>query len=214
LLLAAAVLFCSGLPRAAAGESEVRDYVSTIDGRRAGMYRMTITAQDDGSVTMTGQANISIRVLLVRYTYTYKGTEVWKGARLQQLQSETNDNGKQYAVSVAADADGLRLRVNNQEGRAPGDAWVTTYWQLPPPKARNQAQTLLDADTGRVLNATLQYVGPSQVSVAGVVQNCAHYRVAGGVQVDLWYDANERLVRQEWVEDNHKAVLDLVRVQH
>jgi hypothetical protein len=174
---------------------------------------MTITAQDDGTVTMSGQARINLRVLLVTYRYSYAGTEVWKGGKLQQLQSRTNDNGKQFDVTAQADQNGLRVRVNNQEGRAPADAWLTTYWRLPEPNARQGNKTLLDADTGRVLNATLQYVGATQLSVAGAVQNCAHYRLSGQVQVDLWYDANARLVRQEWVEDNHKAVLDLARAQ-
>lgn len=213
LLLLAAALVGPGVPRSAAADPEVRDYVTYIDGKRAGDYRMTITGHEDGSVTMQGQAAIRLRVFLVSYRYTYGGTEVWKGGRLAQLESRTDDNGKQYAVSALADANGVRVRVNNQEGRAPADAWVTTYWRLPEARLRNGNLTLLDADTGRVLSATLQYVGAGQVSVAGQVQNCAHYRLSGQVQVDLWYDTRERLVRQEWVEDNHKAVLDLARVQ-
>jgi hypothetical protein len=212
-LLLTAVLVFSGLPRAAAADSEVRDFVSYVDGRRAGTYQMTITTQDDGTVSMTGAADINLRVLLMRYTYSYRGTEVWKGGRLLQLQSRSTDNGKPYEVLAVADANGLRLRVNRQESRAPADAWLTTYWRLPDANARNRVQNLVDADTGRVLTATLQYVGASQISVGGQLQNCAHYRLSGGVQVDLWYDANDRLVRQEWVEDNHKAVLEVARVQ-
>jgi hypothetical protein len=209
----AAVLLWPGLPRAAAAAPEVRDFVTSIDGKRAGSYRMTITPGDDGTITMTGAADISLRVVLVRYNYTYRGTEVWKGGRLQELRSRANENGKPSDVVVVPDANGLRVWVNGQEGRAPADSWVTTYWQLPNAEARKRPQTLVDADTGRVLNATLQYVGASQIAVAGQVQDCAHYRLAGGVQVDLWYDGNDRLVRQEWVEDNHKAVLELARVQ-
>jgi hypothetical protein len=212
-LLLAAVLVFPGLPRAAAADPEVRDFTTYIDGKRAGTYRMTIATQDDGTVSMTGAADINIRVLLVHYTYTYRGTEVWQGNRLLQLQSSSNDNGKAYQVVAVADANGLRLRVNGQEGRAPADTWLTTYWRLPEANARNRVQNLVDADTGRVLTATLQHIGASQISVAGQVQNCAHYRLAGGVQVDLWYDGSDRLVRQEWVEDNHKAVLELARVQ-
>jgi hypothetical protein len=212
-LLLAAILVFSAPPRAAAADPEVRDYVTYIDGKRAGDYRMTITTHDDGSVSMQGQARISVRIFVVTYRYNYGGTEVWKGGRLQQLESRTDDNGKRYAVSAVADADGVRVQVNNQPGRAPADAWVTTYWRLPEANLRNRNLTLLDADTGQVLNATLQYIGPSQVSVAGQVQNCTHWRVSGQAQVDLWYDARERLVRQEWVEDNHKAVLDLARAR-
>jgi hypothetical protein len=207
-LLLAAVLGLSGLSRATAAAPEVRDYVAYIDGRRAGDYRITITDRDDGSVTMTGQARLSLGEPVV--SYSYQGTEVWKGGRLLRLESRTEVNGRRYAVSAAADPDGLRVRVNDREGpRVAADAWVTTYWRLPAGEARERALTLLDADTGRVLSATLQYVGPSQVGVAGAVQNGSHYRLSAGAPVELWYDAAGRLVHQEWVEDHHKAMLDL-----
>jgi hypothetical protein len=40
-----------------------------------------------------------------------------------------------------------------------------------------------------------------------------HYKLTGKVNVDLWYDGSDRLVRQEWVESGHKTVLELVRVR-
>jgi hypothetical protein len=213
LLVAAVALVPGALPRAAAADTEVRQFNNYIDGKYAGEYRMTITGQDDGTVTMAGQAKIDLRVLLARYTYNYQGTEVWKGGRLLRFDSATNDNGKQFTVSAVADPAGLRVTVNNRERVSRPDVWVTTYWRLPPPGARGAGLALLDADTGQDLTGTLQYIGESQVAVAGQVQNCAHYRVTGGVQVNLWYDAQERLVRQEWVEDNHRAVLELGRLQ-
>src|SRR5690242_1481713 len=87
---AATVLLLAGVARSAAADVEVRDYLTYIDGRKAGEYHMTITGQDDGSVSMAAQANVNIRVLLVRYAYDYRGTEVWKGGRLQRFDSATN----------------------------------------------------------------------------------------------------------------------------
>ena len=49
--------------------------------------------------------------------------------------------------------------------------------------------------------------------VAGQAVECAHYRVSGGAQADLWFDANERLVRQDSIEDGHRTVLELTRLQ-
>lgn len=207
----ATVLLLAGAARSA--DVEVRDYQTYIDGRKAGDYHMTITGQDDGSVSMAAQANVNIRVLLVRYTYDYRGTEVWKGGRLVRFDSTTNDNGSRYTVSAAADGDGLRVRVNGRERTGRADTWLTTYWHLPPAAQRGQALPLLDADSGRDLTGTLGYVGAEQVNVAGQMTDCAHYRVTGSVNVDLWYDAQERLVRQEWMEDRHKAVLQLVGVR-
>jgi hypothetical protein len=213
LLVAAGTLLLASLSRAGAGEPEVREFRSSIDGNRAGSYQMTITAADDGSITLSARASIDIRVLLIRYRYTYSGTELWKDGRLVRFDSTCNDDGKEFQVSAAPDADGLRVRVNGREHLTRTDAWVTTYWRLPAPKLRDQPLTLLDADTGRDLNGTLQYVGREQVNVGDQALTCGHYRVTGGAEVDLWYDGSERLVRQAWTEDGHRAVLQLVRVR-
>jgi hypothetical protein len=210
----AAVVLLAGVARSVAADVEQREYLTYIDGRKAGEYHMTITPQDDGSVSMTGKANVNVGFLLVRYTYAYRGTEVWKDGRLQRFDSATNDNGTRYTVSAAADGDGLRVQVNGQPRTGRADAWVTTYWHLPPAAQRNQELSLLDGDTGRDLTATLAYVGAEQVNVAGQTVECGHYRLTGQVvNVDLWYDAQERLVRQEWMEDRHKAVLQLTGVR-
>jgi hypothetical protein len=37
--------------------------------------------------------------------------------------------------------------------------------------------------------------------------------VRGGVQVDVWYDQNERLVHQESLEDGHRTVLEITGIR-
>jgi hypothetical protein len=214
-LLAAVALALAPLPRAAAADAEVRLFNNFIDGKYAGDYRMTITTQDDGTVTMDGQGKADIRILpLVRYTYSYRGREVWKDGRLLRFDSSCNDNGKAFTVTAVAEPDGLHVTVNNRPRVSPLNTWVTTYWRLPEAAARGTELPLLDADSGKDLRGALQYVGESQVPVAGQLQNCTHYRVTGKeVQVDLWYDAQERLVRQEWVEQKSRIVLQLSQVQ-
>jgi hypothetical protein len=214
LLLAVVGLVLGAVPRAVAADSEVRQFNNYVDGRYAGVYQMTITAQPDGTVTVAGHARVDIRIVLIRYTYSYDGTEVWKDGRLLQFNSNTVDNGKKFTVAAVADPNGLRVTVNNQPRTSRPDVWVTTYWRLPNPNARGAPLPLLDADSGRDLTGTLQYVGDSQVAVAGQLQNCAHYRVTGDVTVDLWYDAQERLVKQEWVEDKRRVVLQLAQITH
>jgi len=200
---------------ATAAEAEVRDFTVLVDGKRAGEYHMTINAQDDGTISMVGQCDVRLSFLggLKVYTYSYRGTEIWKEGRLLRLDSSSNDDGKRFAVSAVPDQAVLRVKINGQERLSRLDVWVTTYWRLPVAQQRNQALPLLDADTGKDIAATLQYVGTSQLQVNGQAQNCSHYRLAGGVAVELWYDGQERLVRQEWMEDGHKSVLELSRIR-
>jgi hypothetical protein len=205
--------------RAGAADSEVREFVTKIDGKQAGECVMTIQSKNDGTISTTCQANIKITKLgITVYKYSYNGTEVWSDGRLQRLMSRTTEyqapaKDKRYNVSATAGRDGLRMTVNGDERSARADVWVTSYWRLPDAKQRNAAVPLLDADTGKTMNGRLQYAGASEIDVAGRSQKCSHYRVTGDVTVDLWYDAQERLVRQAWVEDGHQALLELTGIR-
>jgi hypothetical protein len=198
---------------APAADTEVRQYATYVDREPAGSYTMTISRRDDGSTTMQGRANILVKFLagLRVYRYDYAGTEVWKDGRLQQLESQTSDDGKQYRVSASKDGDHLSVSVNGQARSVPGDVWVTTYWRFPDRAVTPLA--LLDADTGRELHGSLQQVGPGKVQVAGKVVACTHYRLKHELTVDLWYDGQGRLLRQEWVEEGKRVVLELQSIR-
>lgn len=201
------------IPAVAAGaEQETRHFSISIDNKNAGSYALTIQ-HDQGTFTVTGNANVRHRVLIKTYTYNYNGKEVWKDGRLQSLDSQTNDDGKQFTVSARADGNALRVTSNGQQRITRTDVWTTSYWRLAAAQFRNQTVPLIDCDTGRDITATLQYVGLDPARVCGTVQNYSHYRVAGGgLQVDVWYDANEQMVRQESIEEGHRTVLELLQV--
>jgi hypothetical protein len=202
-----------GQARAAAPEIETRDFTVTVDNKDAGNYRMTVERQENGTLIMSGTASVEVRYRLFKYKYTYSGKEVWKDGRLVNLSSTCNDNGKQYNVAARADANGLRVRVNDRERITRADVWTTSYWRLPDAKHRNQAVPLLDADTGKEYSGQLKHVGTEQVLVGGQKQSCAHYQVTGGpAVVDLWFDVHERLVLQSFVEQGHRTTIQLAGI--
>jgi hypothetical protein len=208
--VAGAMTVAAGGAKAA---DETRDYTVRIDGKPAGTYRMTLRRPDADTVIMTGRADVTARFFkVISYTYSYSGTEVWKHNRCVRLDSTANDNGKPLAVAAVAEGDHFRVQANGQVRIAGADLWPSSYWRLPDSQLRNGALTVLDADTGRCMSATLQYMDTAAMHVAGQVANCAHYRVTGPLlRVDLWYDGHERLVREEYVEEGHRTTLELAR---
>jgi hypothetical protein len=214
----AAVLSVGQASHGRAADTETRDFSVHIDGKESGLYRMTIERRDDGTVSMAAQASIQVKKLgITVYRYTYAGTEVWKDGkerRLLGMTSSCDDNGKRYEVNVTTDANGLRVRVNGQERLVRADSWTMTYWKLPDARFHNQAVPLLDADTGKEFQGRLDYVGTEQLSVAGQVQTCYHFRVSGGpYPVEVWFDAQHRLVRQDFTEEGHRTILQFVTVR-
>jgi Family of unknown function (DUF6134) len=214
-LVAGVGLLLAGAGQARAADVETRDFTIQVDGKAAGEYHMTIRRQDDGTVSLAAQSEVHVSVLLVNvYTYAYRGLEVWKGGRLQHFESSGKENGKPFVVTADADPAGLRVKANGEEHAARADVWTTSFWQLPPAQYRNQVVPLLRCDSGQESSGQMQQVGAERVKVAGQEQTCVHYRVMRDVPYELWYDGQERLVRQEWVSKGHRTVLELVRVGH
>ena len=204
-LLAIATCFVAGISLRA----EERTFAVTIDGKPAGTYVMKIDARDDGTTAVTCKADISVKILLIRYTYTYRGEEVWKDDKLVSLDSTCNDDGKRTAVTLAAGKDGYTLKAGAKAVAIRGDVWLTSYWKLPGEKAREGQMTLVDADTGKVLQAKIEKVGVEKPAGLGRDVQATRYRLSGAVTVDLWYDGADRLVKQVWVEDGHKTAMTL-----
>lgn len=205
-----------GLSRAGAAEVEYRDFKVLVDQKQGGEYHLTIDRQDDGKSIISCQADVLVNYLkgLYKYTYTYRGTETWQNGRLMRLESTANDDGTALSVKAAAEGNGLRVNANGKERITRWDVWSTSYWHAPDARYHNKAIVLLDADTGKEIVANLTVVGTNAVTVGGQAVNCTHFRLTGGVQVDLWYDGQERMVRQETVEQGHRTILELVRLRH
>jgi hypothetical protein len=198
---------------ARAGDVETRDFNVIVDGKRAGAAHMTIEKADDGTVSMSCDTDITVPFLFLTYRYSYRGREIWKDGKLQRFESNCNDDGKRYVVTAAAEEKGVRFKTNNQERIVSSDIWLTTYWSKPSKRVMNQTIPLVDADTGRDLEATVTYVGEEEVTVNGQAQKLQHFKLAGKVQSELWYDAADRLARQEFVEDGHKTLVELTKIR-
>ncbi len=201
--------------RAAAAEAETRDFSVLVDGDKAGNVHMTINRQDDGAIAFSCDTDVRVGGVIAFYKYSYRGKELWKDGRLVHFESKCNDNGKPFAVTATATSDGLSVRVNGTEHTAPANAWLSSYWSQPDAKLDGQTVPIIDADCGRDLRAKVDFVGAEKASPAGQEQTVQHVRLTGkNIAIDLWYDEAGQLVRQEWVEDGHKTVVQLTGVRH
>ncbi len=159
------------------------------------------------------KARVKVGILWHDYTYSLRAREVWKDGRVQRFASTCNDDGKLFAVGALAEGDKLRLRANGEEKLVPGDVWISSYWAIPDNARINQTVPIIDADTGATLSAKVAFLGVEPRRVAGQDQKVNHFRLAGKVQIDLWYDVTGRLVAEDWVEDGHRTQVELNRLR-
>lgn len=213
LILSAALLLPLAASSVRAADPETREFTIRVDGKPSGTAVMRIENKDDGSTVVSLDSNVTVKFLFKKYVYTCQSREVWKDKRLREFSSRCNDDGKRFQVSAEAKADGVHMRVNDRERTVKPEVWLSSYWTLPDPKLRDGAIPVVDADNGREMLARIAHIGAAQLVVGGQLRNVEHYRLTGTVHVDLYYDAAERLMRSEWVEDGHPTVLELNRIR-
>ncbi len=213
---------------------ETREFKVSVDGKGRGRCTIEISRREDGSDRMHIDAALRFNYFVYDYRYSSVGTEVWKDGRLIRLENSADYNGTKYVVRANADRTGLRVTVNDKTSQIDPDVWVTSYWRLPdrlaragaadaagvvPTGGRRSARekgtvtiALLDSDKGLRLTGDIKRIGEENITVAGRKESCTHFKITGDVQVDVWYDADQRLVRQETVESGHKTVMELTRI--
>jgi hypothetical protein len=238
-LWTAIALCCSANSLAAAAdpqdlERQTRDFRVSVDGKPRGKCTMQIRCREDGTSTVRINSALSFNFVVYDYRYSSAGIEVWKEGRLIALENKADYNGTRYHVKANATENGLRVAVNDKTSQVDPDVWATSYWHLPEHLAQTDAADgkgvapaagtrpvrkasavtvpLLDADKGVKLRGEMKRVGEEAIKVAGRKATCTHYRIRGDVEVDVWYDADRRLARQESVDSGHKTVLELTRL--
>jgi Domain of unknown function (DUF6134) len=198
-----------------ADDTEHREFSIDIDGKPAGVSRITIVQKDDGTAYMTGSFDVKFRHLVIaEYTLKVEAQEWWKDGKLVGAKTKTNDNGKKTDVVVGLDGSNLRLSVNGVQRVIKPDMWTSSYWKLADKRFHNNAVSILETDSGKEFNCELKYLGTAKQKVGNDLQECYHFRVSSAPgPVDLWFDRYHRLVRQEFTESGHKTVVQLINIR-
>jgi hypothetical protein len=200
--------------RVRADDVEHRDFVIFVDDKEAGQSRITMIQKDDGTTHVTARAKVTVKLVFVKvFSYQVDSTEVWKNGQLVQLNSVATEDGKTTKVDVGKSGDKLLVRVN---GGTPGslnpEVWSSSYWKLADARYHNKTVPVLDADTGKELRGQLDFVGTEKLGAKAL--DCYHFRVTGiPVPIDLWFDLHHRLVRQEFTEQGHRTIVELIAVR-
>jgi len=178
-----------------------------LDDRKIGYHRFSIRESGDGR-QVESTANFDVKVLFVPvYSYRHQARETWQQGCLAELQSETDANGKRYAVVGERLDDGFRLATGDVERRVEDGCVMTfAYWN---PAFLEQRQ-LLNVQTGELLEVAVSPLGESVLDMGSRKVPADGYRVTGnGGEVDIrvWYSRGDRRwVGLESVVDNGRTL--------
>lgn len=171
----------------AVAQTQVRQFTVTIEGAGTGSYTQTFKENPrTGVVELTCTSTVRIKKFVVKYNYDITATECWRNDIMCHADCTRNDNG-----------DVLQFHAADQ-------VWTSSYHELP--HADWSKLPVLDMDTNTVRLCQLRCVGKDQFGM--------HYQLTGGLQADLWYDAQGRLCRRVMMRKGRLTTLALVGVSN
>jgi hypothetical protein len=158
-----------------------------LDGDQIGSHVFQFE-QSDSAQRVDIQAAFDVTVLFVPvYSYRHSNTEVWRGGCLQEIRSETDANGKRFAVRGKGLGDAFQVETGSNSRLVDADCVMSfAYWDR---DILNQ-QRLLNAQTGELIDVEIEALGLSTVTIAGEATTADAYRIsapADGVDIRVYY---------------------------
>lgn len=192
---------------------EIRDFEVRVDNKPAGTHRLTIkSAGDKHEVAFA--TDVKMDFIVYAYVFKLRGTEVWRDGQLENTDVRCEDGSKKRSLSLKKSGGVQQVSFNGKE--VPGSTtglMTTAYWRLPLLETPKRTFPIVDVDSGVTREATLNVVGKTTISAAGRSLECRHCKIDGPSPAELWFDEQDRLVRQTSVEVGHQLELKLKEIR-
>ncbi|MEB8385620.1 DUF6134 family protein [Rhodobacteraceae bacterium KMM 6894] len=141
-----------------------------------------------GTFTVTVATDVEVKVPLIRttvYSFKHASVETWKGGKLQQLSSNTNDDGTPHELKTKA------------KGVLPASLWNDDIVR---------SGKLMNTVDGKIMNVRVADLGPETVTTKRGAVPAHHYQMSGDLARDLWYDASGNLAQVSFKADDGSTV--------
>lgn len=198
-------LFCSLLPQQGAAQSSTtRTLIALRNGHEIGNETISITRSAVGTAAKIA-IHLQVKLLGVTvYRFEQTSTEIWSKDRLDELTSETSDNGKPHNVHVHRDGSSLKVDADHSSSLVDSAALPATLWHEP----QFRDATLIHATDGQIVHVKAQKLADEKIRAGNDIVIAAHYRLDGDLPEELWFSSDGIVVQRRTILKDH-SVLEL-----
>lgn len=183
---------------ASATEPAMRSYQVSWRGGESGVHRLSFEQQGADLVVAT-EVDIRLRLAFITvYSWKQQGRDVWRDGRIVESKITTVDDGKDFAVALAAQES--ELVVDGSAGRFTVDPTAMTdlcIWN----EELAQRDRIIDGRTGEnfrfdIVDRTDEAV---EVGARQVSARRYNFTVEDGRKGSLWFDQDGLWVKADFV---------------
>ncbi|MEJ1994880.1 MAG: DUF6134 family protein [Limibacillus sp.] len=197
LLAASAGLFLLQpmAPGLAAGVPSSQELNFTIlrDGDEVGSHVIRFDGQAD-NLEVDIATDVAVKLPLVGitvYHFKHRGHELWTDGALQELDSTTDDDGTEHALSVERRSNDLIVKSDVTDATYEGSIVPASLWN----DALLQRASLLNTLDGSEMAVTVSDLGMDKIQRHGRTVEAHHYKIDGELNREVWYDPEGVLVQ-------------------
>lgn len=192
---------------------EVRDFEVRVDNRAVGTHRLTIKTNGE-THQVKFETDVKVNLIVSAHTFKFRGTEVWRKNRLETAEIQSEEAGKKRSFALKTDGEIQQISFNGKPVPAASLSLMTTaYWRLPPADLLTKPLMIVDVDSGTTRAVQVKTMEKTPISITGQSRECQHVKIDGPSPADLWFDDQQRLVRQKSVESGHQLELRIKQIQ-
>lgn len=191
---------------------EVRQFDVLVKDKPAGTNTIRIRDFNDGTTRVETVVDVKISFVVFSYHYEFRGQETWRDRHLLSTENQATDDGKKFAARAEVTPAGFHVEANGRGRGEPVIDMTTNFWRVPVEKS-DRTLALMNADRGTIHIAKLERLPPQSLVVGTQQVSCSHYRVSGDVEAELWFDGQDRIVRQKSIEDGYPTELRLTHIR-
>jgi len=154
-----------------------------------GYHTFRLTNEDDREKLVT-EANFKVKFLFVTaYKYEHFSTETWADDCLQQIDSKTDANGKNFEISGQQGTDNFEVKAAESSREMTGCIKTFAYWN----PDFLQESVLLNSQTGVLMPVVVEPHADDTLTVRGEDVPARRYKLRGeNLDLDIWYSENEQ----------------------
>jgi hypothetical protein len=194
-----------------ARSEETREFDIFVKKKPVGRSTMRITDLDDGTTRVATEVNVRVDYFVYAYRYAFRGQEVWRGNQLLSTENRANDDGKEFLARARLEGGHFQVEANGRQTAAPRIDMTTNYWRRPD-ATQDQSLGVMNADRGTIHSIKVEHLPGEPLTIGRQQVMCSRCRLSGEVEADLWFDGQNRIVRQKSIEDGYPTELRLTRV--
>lgn len=158
--------------------------------KRIGDHTLRFSSEAD-KLKVEVESRIKVTVLKVPvYRFDYQSAEIWLDGVLQEVTASVNDNGDKHTVAAKRN-DEIMMLTDSESNKTPSTLnYTSNHWNINVLKQ----DVLFNTLTGRANKVQAQALGSTTLMINQQSIEANHFRYAGDLDTDVWYDTADRWV--------------------